>query len=544
MIRAFTADQVRAAEAPLLEAGEPLMQRAAFALAQRSLVHLRGGARGGDRRVAGARVLVLAGAGDNGGDALFAAALLRRRGVAADALAVLGRHHEAGAAALRASGGRVLAGPEVLSGLDELVGRDGPDGREGPVGRAVPSSRAPISLVLDAVTGIGGRPELAPALRDVLERVRALGAPVLAVDVPSGIDATTGVADPGALAARETVTFGAVKTGLLLPGGADLAGHVHLVDIGLGPHLPERPALERLGTADAAALWPTPGRGDDKYSRGVVEIAAGSETYPGAAVLSVSGAARAGAGMVRLDAPRSVLDLVLARRPEVVGGEGKHQARVVGSGVPEDDPRLARALDDLRTGHRPHERTRLPGVVDAGALGAVGSKRPSRTGDEDSDGGELGGFHPGVVLTPHAGEAARLARALGIDPEQSAPHLARALAEATGATVLLKGAVTIIAPSDPREPLMSQDDATSQLATAGAGDVLGGVLGALLAAGLPGPRAAALAALVHGRAARLAALGGAAPIAALDVAEHLPRAVATILAGADRRPPADEAGGA
>ncbi|MFE5777181.1 NAD(P)H-hydrate epimerase [Brachybacterium sp. NPDC056505] len=515
MIRAFTADQVRAAEAPLLEAREPLMQLAAFALAQRALVHLRAG-RGdkgptGARTVAGARVLVLAGAGDNGGDGLFAAALLRRRGVAADALAVLGRHHEAGAAALRASGGR------VLSGLDELC------------------ARGPISLVLDAITGIGGRPELSPALRELLDAVRGLDAPVLAVDVPSGIDATTGAADPWALAARETVTFGAVKTGLLLPGGADLAGTVHLVDIGLGPHLPERPALERLETADAAALWPTPGRGDDKYSRGVVEIAAGSETYPGAAVLSVSGAARTGAGMVRLDAPRSVLDLVLARRPEVVGGEGKHQARVVGSGVPEDDPRLARALEDLRTGHRPHERTRLPGVVDAGALAAVG------TGDGD---GALDGFHPGVVLTPHAGEAARLARSLRIDPERPAPELARALAEATGATVLLKGAVTIIAPSDPSEPLLSQDDATSQLATAGAGDVLGGVLGALLAAGLPGPRAAALAALVHGRAARDAALGGTAPIAALDVAEHVPRAVATILAGADRRPPADEAGGA
>ncbi|MBK0331175.1 NAD(P)H-hydrate epimerase [Brachybacterium sp. MASK1Z-5] len=520
MIRAFTADQVRAAEAPLLEAGEPLMQRAAFALAQRALVHLRRGREGsagsrgagptGAQTAAGARVFVLAGAGDNGGDGLFAAALLRRRGVAADALAVLGRHHEEGAAALRASGGR------VFTRLDELL------------------ARGPISLVLDAITGIGGRPELSPALRELLDAVRDLDAPVLAVDVPSGIDATTGAADPGALAARETVTFGAVKTGLLLPGGADLSGTVHLVDIGLGPHLPERPALERLETDDAAALWPTPGRGDDKYSRGVVEITAGSGTYPGAAVLSVSGAARAGAGMVRLDAPRSVLDLVLARRPEVVGGEGKHQARVVGSGVPEDDPRLARALADLRTGHRPHERTRLPGVVDAGALGAVGT----------GDGGALDGFHPGVVLTPHAGEAARLARALGIDPEQPAPDLARALAEATGATVLLKGAVTIIAPSDPSEPLLSQDDATSQLATAGAGDVLGGVLGSLLAAGLPGPRAAALAALVHGRAARDAALGGTAPIAALDVAEHLPRAVATILAGADRRPPADEAGGA
>ncbi|PWH07842.1 NAD(P)H-hydrate epimerase [Brachybacterium endophyticum] len=518
MIRAFTTEQVRDAEKPLLEAGEPLMQRAATALALRTLRLLRqDGA-----PLPGARVLVLAGPGNNGGDGLFAAARLRRRGVAADALAVLGRHHEDGARALRTAGGRVH-----VAGSGGTGERDREEDPTSLFSRLTASHG--VDLVLDAVTGTGGRPELAPAVRSLFDAVREAGAPVLAVDVPSGTDATTGIAAEGALNARETVTFGAITSGLLLPGCADLAGTVHLADIGLAPQLPDVPDLLRLDDGSAAELWPRPSRDADKYSRGVVEITAGSATYPGAAVLSTSGAARAGAGMVRLDAPQRVVDLVLQRRPEVVGDRGKHQSRVVGSGVPAEDERLADALEDLAHGTRPHEETRLPGVVDAGGLEAIGP------GDR---------FHEGVVLTPHAGEASRLAEKLGVDASQPAPRLARALAEATGATVLLKGAVTIIAPPDPDQPLLSQDDATAQLATAGAGDVLGGVLGSLLAAGLPGPRAAALAALVHGRAARAAARGGLAPIAALDVAEHVPAVVTTILAGAARRHPSDEAGGA
>jgi NAD(P)H-hydrate repair Nnr-like enzyme with NAD(P)H-hydrate dehydratase domain len=155
-------------------------------------------------------------------------------------------------------------------------------------------------------------------------------------------------------------------------------------------------------------------------------------------------------------------------------------------------------------------------VLDAGALGAI---TPAHR------------FGPDVVLTPHRGEAERLARRLEVDPDLSAPELARALAAATGATVLLKGAITLVAPGD-GGPLRSQDDATSQLAAAGTGDVLAGVLGTLLAAGLPGPDAAALAALLHGRAGRLASGDGRHPLVALEVADSLPETIGSILADA------------
>lgn len=521
MIRGYSAEQVRAAEAPLLAAGEPLMLRAARALADHVLARLRGvgetfavdGAFAADgtpaadgTRGRAPRVLVLAGAGANGGDGLHAAAMLRAEGITADAIATADRLHEEGAAALREAGGTILhladtAPPQ----LEELL--------------------AGTTLVLDAILGIGGRPEVPDALAPLLAVVRGSDVPVLAVDLPSFVDATTGQAASDAPTATETVTFGAVKAGLLLPGGAERTGALHLVDLGLDPHLNAPPIVLRLEDADVRALFPRPDREASKYTRGVVAIAAGSDPFPGAAVLAVSGAARAGAGMVRCLAPQAVLEHVLRERPETVGHRieradggpevidlaavGRTDALVVGPGLPPDDPRACAGVDRLRDSI---DR----GVIDAGGLAALTAAHR---------------FGPDVVLTPHRGEAERLAERLDLDPELPGARLAPALAAATGATVLLKGAVTLIAPGD-GGPLRAQDDATPQLATAGTGDVLAGVLGTLLAAGLTGPDAAALAAILHGRAGQLAAGGGLQPLVALDVAAHLPEAIGTILAGA------------
>ena len=521
MIRAYDAQTVRDAESPLLAAGEPLMLRAARALADHVSARLdtsdgRTGSTTGTGSATGTappQVLVLAGAGANGGDGLHAAAMLRSRGIAADALTTAERVHAEGADALRTAGGTLMALADTAPGMLE-------------------EHLAETDLVLDAILGLGGRPDVPAALAPLLAVVRARGVPVIAVDLPSFVDAATGQAAPEALHASETVTFGAVKAGLLLPGGAERAGALHLVDIGIAPHLPAVPSVLRLEDSDARALLPRPGREASKYSRGVVALAAGSDQYPGAAVLAASGAARAGAGMVRCLAPQKVLDLVLRERPEVVGHRieraiggadavdldavGRTDALVVGPGLGPDDPRAAAGVDRLRRKGGTAGGSIERGVIDAGALDVLTAEHR---------------FGPDVVLTPHRGEAERLARRLDLDPELPGALLAPALAEATGATVLLKGAITLIAPGD-GGTLRAQDDATPQLATAGTGDVLAGVLGTLLAAGLTGTDAAALAAILHGRAGRLASRDGLQPLVALEVAAHLPATIGTILADA------------
>lgn len=257
-----------------------------------------------------------------------------------------------------------------------------------------------------------------------------------------------------------------------------------------------------------------PQAGDDKYSRGVVGMITGSDSFPGAAVLGVEGAARTGVGMIRYLGPGRATDLVLARRPEVVAADGQVQAWVVGSGMPaeRDEALTARLLAVLRQG--------LPVVLDAGALDLAGAA----TGP--------------VVLTPHHGELVTVLAGHGVGTDREAvaaepARWARAAAEATGATVLLKGSVTHIA--DPAGSRWVVQAGPAWVATAGAGDVLAGVLGALLAtheqelrkdAALLADLAAA-AAWIHGEAGRAASGGG--PIAALDLAEALPRTIARLL---------------
>ncbi len=264
----------------------------------------------------------------------------------------------------------------------------------------------------------------------------------------------------------------------------------------------------------------------DKYSRGVVGVVAGSDAYPGAAALVVSGAVRAGAGMVRYVGPARAQDLVLSHRPEcVVHDPGdaaeslpRAQAWVVGPGVA-DHPIQDAAIGAVMA-------SGLPMVVDAGALEEVARSRASGSRDTPSD---------RVLLTPHAEELMRTLGALRHDATildiaaDRAGH-ARLLAETARATVLLKGARTIIA--SPGGVVVELPSAPPWLATAGSGDVLAGIAGALLAAGLTAADAGACAAWVHARAADDANSGG--PVAALDVAEALPRLVASLLRGRPR----------
>ena len=511
-----------------------LMQRAAAGLASVCLGELR--ARRG--RVRGARVVLLVGAGNNGGDALWAGSRLAGRGVRVDALLLSSSVHAAGLAALRAAGGRSL----VVAADDLEPGR-------------VLLARA--DLVVDGIVGLGGSPGLrepAATLTAFLDGL-ARRPVVVAVDLPSGVDADGGTTPAPHVVADVTVTFGAAKPCLLLPPAARAAGRVVGVDIGLGPHLPPAPAVDRLEADDVARLWPCPGPDDDKYTRGVVGVVAGSTAYTGAAVLCVGGALRAGAGMVRYVGPDHAAERVRARWPEAVMGRGRVQAWVLGSGVDADADADADADVDADTGDGQADAILaalgegVPAVVDAGALGVLlrYAARPLL--------GER------LVLTPHAGELARLLSGwvggagsggsgsrgpgrTGADDVRAAPLAnARWAAELTGCTVLLKGSITVVVAPDGR--CRTQAEASPWLATAGAGDVLAGVLGTLLAAGLAPFDAAAAAAFVHGRAARAASahprrdqqnlhdhggggvVGG--PIIAGDVVEALPGVVEGLL---------------
>ncbi|MFB7944633.1 NAD(P)H-hydrate dehydratase [Kitasatospora phosalacinea] len=477
MRHAHTVEQVRSAEAALM-AGLPegtLMQRAAAGLAAVCAGLLP--------RVYGSRVLVLAGSGDNGGDALFAAARLARRGARVEALLLdPAKAHAGGLAALLAAGGRPTADRDAFTRAD---------------------------LVLDGIVGIGGRGPLRPPAAPFAALPRR--GRLVAVDVPSGVDPDTGEVAGPALRADATVCFGTHKPGLLIDPGAQYAGVVHLVGIGLD--LPPAP-VAALQHADVAALLPVPGAESDKYRRGVVGVAAGSARYPGAAVLAVAGALHGGAGAVRYTGHAAAE--VVRRHPETLVTEdgparaGKVQAWVVGPGGGTDAERTLReALD-----------TGVPVLVDADALTELARLGPSA----------LSGRPAPVLLTPHAGEAARLLAGLGEDTDATAVaarrlRTARRLAAGYGATVLLKGSTTVVADPDGRARVNSTG--TGWLGTAGSGDVLSGLAGSLLATGLAPLDAASAAAHLHGLAGRHAAAPGA-PITALDLAAALHHAWASL----------------
>jgi hydroxyethylthiazole kinase-like uncharacterized protein yjeF len=477
VIGLFTAAEVRAAEQPLLAAlpDGTLMQRAATGLATVSL-RLLGTAYG--RRVA-----LLVGTGDNGGDALFAGALLARRGVLVTAVLLEpGRAHRAGLAALRRAGGRAL--PAGAREAATVIGR--------------------AELVLDGMLGIGGRGGLRPAAAE-LARAAGDGAGIaVAVDVPSGVDADTGAVDGTAFPAMHTVTFGAVKPGLVVGEGRGYAGQVHLVDIGLGPHL-RSPRAVQLTDADIAARLAPPSAGDDKYSQGVVGVVAGSATYPGAGVLCTGAALRTRPGLVRYAG--TAADGVRATWPEAIvtegrpGDAGRVQAWVVGPGTGTDDDARSVLAEVLASD--------LPAVVDADGLTMLAAE-PAL----------VRGRSAPTVLTPHDREFTRFGAQLGPDRIGATRRLAAEL----GCVVLLKGNATVVA--DPDGTAYVNGTGTPWLATAGTGDVLSGIAGALLATGLPAVEAAAVAAHLHGRTGQLAAERG--PLVAGDLVRRLPEAVGRV----------------
>jgi hydroxyethylthiazole kinase-like uncharacterized protein yjeF len=517
MRRAYQVEAVRAAERALMDLlpGGALMNRAAAGLAAvcGSLLARYPG------HVYGARVVVLAGSGDNGGDALYAGARLARRGAAVTAITVGSKAHAGGTADLRAAGGRVTGHADAIAGAD---------------------------LIIDGLLGIGGRGGLSEpfaGLAAAAERARRdADATVVAVDLPSGIDADTGAVDGPAVRADVTVTFGAIKPGLLIDPGAGYAGTVELVDIGLRPE--GEPAVAAPQRDDIAARLPRPGPESDKYRRGVVGVLAGSDRFAGAAVLATGGAVRGGAGMVRVVTASVPAAVVRQTWPEVVltvhpddgdwdlpSSVGRVQAWVAGPGMGTGPDAVARLAAVLATD--------LPALVDADGLTILSQHQ------------DLLPRRAPTLITPHAGELSRL---LGTDAaaiEARRLEHARRAAERLGLTVLLKGSTTVIASPGETTALVNPTG-TPWLATAGTGDVLSGLAGALLAQGLEPAWAGAAAAYLHGLAARLAAAGTRrprrsrepateaatgpatepvpeAPIGAFDVITALPAAIRAVV---------------
>ena len=460
LLPVYRGEQIREAERPLIEDGRgaELMRRAAYGLAECVANTLR--QRG---RVYGSAVTALVGSGNNGADALYALSFLRRRGAAAYAVLVRGRAHQAGLAAFQRAGGHVV---------DTI-----PEATE---------------VLIDAVVGTGfsgdyQRPQTA-GLDTALDT-----AAVVACDLPSGVDADTGRAGEGVIAAQHTVTFGGLKQGLLAGAGGHLSGRLHTVDIGLGPHLPRTPvtsAAPHPETARAAgtsiAPLQHPSSTDHKYSRGTLLIHAGSAQFPGAAQLSVGAAVATGVGMVTLAAPEAVRRQVLAAWPETLGAEPDSRDRqradavVIGPGLGNDPQRLDQAQTALQQARENDSRC----VLDASGLQLIRHQLHHQDG--------LGS---NVLITPHLGEARRIAddlrdpvlgRMLATAGPMSDPiGAARRLSGRLDCHVLLKGATTILAAPE-GEVLLHRAHTRGRpgvagLATAGTGDVLCGILGALAA---------------------------------------------------------------
>lgn len=450
MIPVLTPEEMKAVDRAAPEPVDVLVARAGAATG-RHAVRMLGG-------TYGRRVVVVAGKGNNGADGRVAAAWLRRRGVR---VAVVGTAEQ----------------PERLP---------------------------PSDLVIDAAFGTGFRGEYhAPDPG---------GAPVLAVDIPSGVDGLTGEAGPDAVRATWTVTFAALKPGLLFGAGFEHAGKVSVVDIGLDV---SRSTIGLFEASDAYACLPERPRETHKW-KSAVWVVAGSPGMTGAADMCARAAMRSGAGTVRLGVPGHPPG---PRFPEVVGrplpAEGwdadvladldRMKAVVLGPG-------LGRSEATVATVRRFLSGTKVPVVVDADALFALGSLE---------DPGRVLRNRPGpTVLTPHDGEFAQLT---GGPPGPDRIDAARALAGASGAVVLLKGPTTVVA--DPAGAALLVTEGPVGLATAGSGDVLSGIIGALLARGVPAFEAAAAGAFLHGRAARL---GPAQGLVAGDLPDHLPAATASL----------------
>ena len=501
-MKLYTAEEMSRADAGAQELGIPggfLMERAGAGMARLAL-----------ERFAPARALVVCGGGNNGGDGFVIARELHRSGVEVVVLATKDEYEGDPATNLRALRNLNvrIAGPEALDA--ELEKAD---------------------LVVDALLGTGFSGEVREKEAGLIEGMNSAEAPVLAVDVPSGVDGATGEVEGVAVSADLTVCAHAAKVGCVISPGREHAGEVAVVDIGIPPEADTEPSLIWTDARSLRGCIPRTSEPAHKYSAGALLVVAGSRTTTGAPVMVVQGAQRTGCGIAFLATAESsapAVDLALTEAlvygvaedaegymasgalEQILGHAERAAALVVGPGMGTGDETRALVAGILR-------EVDIPILLDADAVTNVAetealSRRESPT-----------------VVTPHAGELGRLLGSGAKEVSARRLRSARQAAEEHSCCVLLKGSDTLVVEGE-RAAVNSTGNVA--LATAGTGDVLSGVIGALLSRGMDPYEASRAGAWAHGRAAELWLEKTGWPaesMVATDLVDHLPPAFGEIL---------------
>lgn len=467
-----------------------------------------------------ARVFIVAGRGNNGGDGLVAARVLAAAGWRVTVILVAREADVAGDAAVNLAAAR-RAGVEI-SPLDST----GTPGLRGALTGA--------DLIIDGLFGTGFHGPVVGVAAKAIEATNNCGRPVLAIDIPSGVHGDDGAVDGAAVRADATVTMGLPKIGIILPPGAEHAGRIWVADVGHPQRLIDaagvRTSLVTRSMVDAAV--PTRRMDVHKGAFGRVLVVAGAVGYTGAAVLSSLGALRAGAGLVTVGVPAAVYPIVassvveampmpLADHEGALAEEAAAQIRglAAAADVVACGPGLSRLPGPSAVVRRLVTECATPMVLDADALNVlVGATEVLRTASAP------------IVITPHPGEMARL---LGVKVEEVQRHrlrTARTAAERFRVVVVLKGARTVVA--DPGGDAFVVPTGNPGMATGGMGDVLTGAIAGLIGQRLSPLSAAWTGAYLHGLAGDLAAAArGPAGFLAREVADHLPAALRAVRAG-------------
>lgn len=524
-MKIVTAAQMTAIEQAAIRAGvtaDTLMENAGLAVAQAARAELNGA-------VAGARIAVLIGPGNNGADGLVAARHLRRWGAETVCCLLTPRPDPDPKLDLaRQYGVAIVTGPD---GLEPLLRR--------------------AQLVLDAVLGTGRSRPLTGPIRDAVLRLRQtrnLPQPplLLALDLPTGLNADTGEVDPACPEFDVTLALGYPKPGLLRwpsegVGGAVHAGRLRILDIGIPPNLPEERAvdLELFTPQWAAAHLPPRPPDSHKGTYGHALIIAGSRHYPGAAWLSAQASVRTGAGLTTLASPQSVQPIAAGRSPEAIHlplpedefgriapraaavirhSDRRFTAALIGCGLGRSDT-VAEFIRHLLFSDSPDGLPLMPVLIDADGLNNLAAIEnwPARA-------------RRPLLLTPHPGEMSTLTGRPVAEIQSDRVAVARRWAAEWGVTVALKGPGTVIAA--PGQPTRIAPGANPGLATGGTGDVLSGIIAGLLAQGTPPPAAAACGVYIHAAAARrVTDRLGQTGLAASDLLPVIPPTIAALRRG-------------